>query len=183
MEGQADDADILPVWNELFREFIYKMKTEDGEYIERKVKEYNLLNAKIGAVTGIIRFVEWLLDVAVIDVDLSSFAKLLTEWTGLPISLSCKDKKQCLSVLEMVVAHTKRWWSEAEIIKGEIGTSVSGDDGKDKMDRDYFDHLIVTLSVYCKFHVNRKETTVGEFVVMVHQLRKQIDSLKTIHQN
>ena len=151
------------------------MQDEDGKYLTSLVHELNILRTDINAVETIVKFIEYLLD-AKIKVNLDSLVTRLNKYTGFTITLNQHDIPACLATLQGVLSITKRWYVEAENIKMQINQSISMQENHGALDRDYFDHILVALSISQKFKVNRKETTVGEFVVMIQTLRKQKDN-------
>lgn len=149
------------------------MQDEDGKYLQKLVHELNIIRTDINTVETIVKFLEFLLT-AKIKVDIEALVNKLNKYTGLHIILDQANKDQCYSSLQAVLGISKLWYVESENIKQQINQSISVQDNHGALDRDYFDHILVTLSIAQKFKVNRKETTVGEFVVMVQSLRKSI---------
>ena len=175
ISGIPSVEDLQKAWDILYDEFIVKMQDEDGKYLTSLVHELNILRTDINAVETIVKFIEYLLG-AKIKVNLDSLVTRLNKYTGFAMTLNQHDIPACLTVLQGVLSITKRWYVEAENIKMQINQTISMQENHGALDRDYFDYILVALSISQKFKVNRKETTVGEFVVMIQTLRKQKDN-------
>lgn len=180
--GPATREVLESAWEKIYDEFIEKMQDADGQYVHDQIRDLNLLRTKINAVTTIVEYIRWLLT-AQIEVDLDSILSELNTWSNLSVRLDQSDKAACERILEMVMAHVTTWKVEAEQMRIEMEKSTAGQEGHAKMDREYFDHLLVALSIANKFKVNRQETTVREFVIMVQALRNQIAQAKSFSQN
>lgn len=182
IEGQAPQEDLEKAWEELYMDFIDKMQDDDGRAMQDQIREMNLLRVKINAVATLIDYIRWLLGCQ-IEVHLDTILTELNSWTGITIQLDQKDKTACHRTLDMVLAHVMTWKVEGEQMRQELERGTAGQEGFTKMDRDYFDSVLVALSIANKFKVNRKETTTGEFIVMVQALRRQIAEAKDFSKN
>jgi hypothetical protein len=182
IQGQTTQGELEKAWEGIYDDFIEKMQDDDGRAMQDQIRDMNLLRTKINTVATIIDYIRWLLG-AQIRVDLDDILAELTEWTGLPVQLDQGDKTACHRTLDMVLAHVMTWKVEGEQMRQEMERSTADQDGMSKMDRDYFDSVIVALSIANKFKVNRKETMTGEFVVMVQALRRQIAEAKEFSKN
>jgi len=182
IEGNPPAEALKEAWTKLFDDFIDKMQDEDGSYLKEQTKQLNLLRTRINTVTTIVQYVGWLLT-AKIEVELDEILAELNTWTGLPIRLNQTDKPACYRTLEMVMAHVTTWKVEGEQIRQEIEQGTAGVEGYEAMNREYFDHLLVALSIANKFKVNRQETTVGEFIILVQALRRQVREAKEFSKN
>lgn len=181
IEGKPPTDELKNCWLDLYDEYIEKIQDDDGRYIAERVKQRNLMLTQIQVVESIVSYVEYLLS-ASIHMDLSGLADKLTVWIGMPVQLDWNDKDLSISQLEMCMGYARSWYSTAENIKTEIGLATT-EAGLKKMDRDYFDNLIIAISMTMNFKVNRKETTAGEFVVMVRTMRKMQEDLKDFSKN
>lgn len=182
IEGNPPAEVLQQIWESLYDEFIDKMQDEEGRGLQGDVKELNILRTKINAVQTIVMFIEYLIGVKFI-VNLDDLLEKLYKWTNMPITLDQRNKEQCLRTLNMLLAYTKTWYVEAEQLKLQINQSIANQENHGQMDHGYFDHMLVVLSVNNKFKVNRKETTVGEFIILVQALRKQIQEAKDFSSN
>jgi hypothetical protein len=182
IEGDVPRETLQDTWQKMFDDFLDKMQDEDGAYLKDQIKHLNLLRTKIETVVTIVQYVRWLLDVN-ISVELDDMLAELVSWTGLPVQLNQADKPGCFRMLDMVMAHVTTWKVEGEQMRQEVEKDTAGMEGRDLMDRDYFDQMIVALSIGNKFKVNRQETTVGEFVIMVQALRRQAKEAKEFSNN
>lgn len=182
IEGLPPEDELKQAWETIYDDFIGKMQDDDGRFNASLVVELNLIRTNINAVETIVKFLEWLFS-AGIEIDTADLSGKLAGYLGFPIQFNQSDKNQCTRVLQMALATTKRWYVDAEAIKLQINNSIAGQENHGKMDREYFDHLFVALSVSQRFKVNARETTAGEFIVMVQFLRKRIDSLDKTNYN
>lgn len=182
IEGEAPQEELEKAWDALYSDFIEKMQDDDGRAMQGQIRDMNLLKTKINTVAMIIDYIRWLLGCR-IEVNLDSILAELNTWTGLSIRLDQKDKDGCFRTLDMVMAHVTTWKLEGEQMRQELERGTAGQEGMNRMDRDYFDSVLVALSIANKFKVNRKETTTGEFVVMVQALRRQIAEAKEFSKN
>lgn len=176
IEGSPPEQELKQAWDAIYDDFIGKMQDDDGRFTASLVVELNLLRTNINAVETIVKFLEWLFS-AGIEIDTTDLAGKLQAYLGFPVKFDQSDKNQCTRVLEMVLATAKRWYVDAEGIKMQINSTIAGQDNHAQIDREYFDHILVALSINQKFKVNARETATGEFIVMVHMLRQRIDSL------
>lgn len=181
-QGIPHREELEDTWQKLFDDFIEKMQDEEGSYVKDQIKNMNLLRTKINTVTTIVEYIRWLLT-ARIEVELDEILAELNTWTNLSVRLDQTDKPACSRILDMVMAHVTTWKVEAEQLRQEMDRAMAGQEGRETMDREYFDQLLVALSIANKFKVNRQETTVGEFIIMVQALRRQIAEAKDFSKN
>jgi hypothetical protein len=173
IEGKPPGNELAQAWEAIYDDFIEKMQDDDGRAMQGQIRDMNLLRTKINTVATMIDYIRWLLG-AQIHIDLDDIITELINWTGLPVELDQEDKTACHRTLDMVMAHVMTWKVEGEQMRQEMERTTADQKGMTRMDRDYFDSVLVAISIANKFKVNRKETTTGEFVVMVQTLRRQI---------
>lgn len=182
IEGNVPQGTLDSTWSTLFDDFIDKMQDEDGSNLKDQVKNMNLLRTKINAVTTIVEYIRWLFT-AKIEIEMDDILAELNTWTNLAVKLDQTNKPLCYRMLEMVMAHVMTWKVESEQMRQEVERGMAGLEGRESMDREYFDQLLVALSIANKFKVNRQETTVGEFIILVQALRRQIKDAKEFSKN
>lgn len=182
IDGQVEKDELQRVWEEIYSDFIDKMQDEDGQAMRAQIREMNLLRTKINTVGMIVDYIKWLLG-ARFHVELDEILAELNTWTGLSIRLDQSDKPGCYRTLDMVMAHVMTWKVEGEQMRQELERGTADQEGFSKMDREYFDSVLVALSIANKFQINRKETMTGEFVILVQALRRQIAEAKEFSKN
>ena len=182
ISGSPTAKELQQAWDEIYDDFVFKMQDEDARYVSGLVRELNILRTNINIVETIVKFLEFLFT-APFTVTIDDLVEKLNKYTGEQFLFDQSDKKQCYRLLEVALASTKQWYVEAENIKLQINHSISNTENHGALDRDYFDHLLVALSIHQKFKVNRRETTGGEFVVMIQTLRKQKNSQEEFSNN
>jgi hypothetical protein len=102
----------------------------------------------------------------------------LKHWYELPVTLNPKDTAGFKRDLAIINARNQRWYSDAQQVLRQIEQlqPAKGDDVK--ITRTWFDEQLVALSRFSKYHVNKIETTVSEFVIMLKDLKATATSIE-----
>lgn len=171
IEGNATDKELHAAWESLYAEYVDALKDDNLQYIDKLTKDYNLLITKCNVVSLLISAANY--------VPVDYLITELKRWYELPIMLDPKDKIGFKKDLALINARNMRWFNDALQIKKQIEQLQPVQNDNVKIDRMWFDQQIVALSRYSKYHINKNETTVSEFVVMIKDLQETSKNLLT----
>lgn len=170
IEGEPDPEELVRVWNSIDDAFMEKMQDDDQKYIQKLAMDYNILQSKCNAIDVLIEALRWMYR--------KEWADDLTKWYGMQVNLKPDNKEGNLRTLSLVEARKNRWLADGVSLQNEM-TKLAPNSGGTELTREYFDMLIVAISRFNKYHVNKKETTGSEFIIMIQDMRaaaKQIES-------
>jgi len=163
-EGTATVEQLATAWEMIYNEYLDAIKDENSEYIDKLLtRDYNLLHTKYNVIK--------LLVAALAYAPVDYLIEQLKSWYGLPVVLDRKDKAGFKKALALIGARNQRWLNDALQIKQQIIHLLPEQQNDVKITRTWFDEHIVALSKFSKYHINKNETTVSEFVIMVKDMK------------
>lgn len=170
IEGNPSHEELNAAWELVYNEYIDALKNDDMQYIDKLTKDYNLLITRYNVILLLIGAVQY----APVDYLIDE----LKRWYELPVTLNPKDKAGFKRDLAVITARNQRWFSDALQIKRQIDQLEPDQKDNVKITRTWFDEQIVALSRFSKYHINKNETTVSEFVIMVKDLKAAASTLE-----
>ena len=175
--GDHDDMILYTAWESIYEQYVDALKDKDQMYILKLTKKINALEFDIKLIQLCIKrlSVEFSADV------LAALKKVIP----VPGKFNPDDAEQYAKDLSIAVTRSKSLILEIENKKGEL-SRVTPKKASEKMDRTAFDALIIRISKYMQFKVDKKKTTVSEFVQMIVDMREvaeamEMESLKSKH--
>lgn len=170
IEGHPTAEDLLTAWETINAEFLDSMKDDNMQYVDKLTKDYNLLITKYNVITLLIEAVKYIPVDYLIDE--------LKRWYELPAALNPKDKPGFKRDLAVIASRNQRWFNDALQLKKQITQLQPAPQDNGKITRAWFDQHIVALSRYSKYHINKNETTVSEFVIMLKDMKAAAAALE-----
>lgn len=152
----------------LYLEFFDAIKGKQQNYIDELIRSINIAETKYNLVKVAVSYFElndllgrdWRKDVEVIRA------------IGKHVRIGAKDS------LQTVLTRAARYITDIEEKRAELALlDKSGEKGV-IADSEYFTFMIVQISKYMKFHINRKQTYVAEFAEMIIELRKENERIE-----
>lgn len=162
-EGTATAEQLAAAWEAIYTEYLEAIKDENSEYIDKLTRDYNLLHTKYNVIKLLVEALAY----APVDY----LIEQLKQWYELPVVLDRKDKSGFKKALALIGARNQRWLNDALQIKQQIIHLLPEQKEDVKITRTWFDEHIVALSKFSKYHINKNETTVSEFVIMVKDMK------------
>ena len=144
----------------IYNEFLNAIKDKEQSYIQKLIKEINLLEARYVFSQTAIRYYEQINDPEIFSV----IIQLVTS-------------AQRTDTLQMIVTRTGKMLTELENKKRELETILPKEAGQ-KHDRKYFTHLILQASKHLKYQINKKETSVEDFAEIIIDMRATYEALE-----
>ena len=177
ISGDHDDMILYAAWETIYEQYVDALKDKDQMYILKLTKQINALEFDIKLIQLCIKR----LSVEHSPEVLAALKKIIL----VKGSFNPDDAEQYAKDLSVAVTRSKSLILEIENKKGELNR-ITPKKASDKMDRTAFDALIVRISKYMQFKVDKKETTVSEFVQMIVDMREvaeamEMESLKSKH--
>jgi hypothetical protein len=163
IEGPATPQQLTEAWEAIYNEYIDANKDESIEFIDKLTTNYNLLITKYNVIKLLVDAVSYFPVDYLIDE--------LKHWYELPAALNPKDKAGFKRDLAVITARNQRWYNDALQIKQQIEQLQPVQQNAGKITRTWFDQQLVAISRYSKYHINKNETTVSEFVIMCKDLK------------
>ena len=175
IEGQATDDELSAVWSRLYDEYSDKMSDEDGSYLKSLVRDINMTETKVLVIGSLCRMLDYCYSF--------ELHEELNKWTGMKQPLQPGDTEGNSKILLHIVGRASKWQMDAQNLRKEFGEMAENKSNVDGYSRDYFDGWIVALSRHNKYHVNRYETMVSEFIIMVQDLKQAAKGMDNLSKN
>jgi hypothetical protein len=170
IEGVASGEELAAAWETIYNEYLDAIKDENMQFVEKLTKDYNLLVTKCNVINLLVEALQY----APVDYLIEE----LKHWYELPATLNPKDKTGFKRDLAVIAARNQRWLNDAIQLKNRIDQQQPAQQDNTQITRTWFDEQLVALSRFNKYHINKNETTVSEFVIMVKDLKAAAAALE-----
>jgi len=167
--GAPTEIELQAAWETIYEQYIDALKDKDQMYILKLTKQINALEFDIKLIQLCIKR----LSVEHSPEVLSQLKKVIS----VPGKFNPEDAEQYAKDLSVAITRSKSLILDIENKKGEL-SRITPKNASEKMDRGSFDGLIVKISKYMHFRVDKKQTTVSEFVQMVVDMRETAESME-----
>jgi hypothetical protein len=144
--------------SDVYAEFSYNLQGE-GNYGENLLRDINLLTYRYESAQLFIRVLQFRDDDRV--------RKFLSQF----INIKPGD------TLSIILSRSKRLLQEIENKKSEYARIAPVAEGK-KPDRKYFNHLIIEVSKYVKFQIDKHKMLLCEFVELINDMREYAEQIE-----
>lgn len=171
ISGTPTPNELLSAWNDIYDEYVAAVNDKEQQHILRLTKEINCLEFDF----KLIGLCVTRLEIEHSDEVLGILKKLIP--TNLKFNPA--DLEQYKKDLSLVISKSKRMIIEIENKRGELG-KLAPEKGS-RVTRSEFDKVIVRASKFMAYKVDKKTTTVSEFVRIVDEMRKEADSIEQIN--
>lgn len=176
-------GNVEEVWNNMYAEYLDLIKDKDQTYKMKLIKEIEVLSLKLSKIQLIVTILSEQLKLKHAGIEVVD-EKLLLEKLKKEISITGKfdmnDAKEYMNSLNMIINRAKRWIVEIENKKSEL-EKLKPKDGEGVVDRAHFDGLLIKLSKYMQFHVDKLKITVSEFINMIVDMRNYYDQQQKLY--
>lgn len=169
-------ADLLQdTWNEIHDDFNEKLQSDEYEDIKELNKEINLYTTKYNAIRTIVQLWQTMWH-------MPEHEEVIEFCLGFPLELDLSDKVAYDQALEEALGYAARFFSEAEALRMQLPEPPAAGTAK-KVTREYFDGELVALSRFNKYKISKFDTTGGEFVAMVQDMRRHAAAVSKTQDN
>lgn len=168
--GNPPKEILTAVWNEIYEQYVIAIKDKEQAYIIRLNKEINALEFDLKLFNLCVRRLE----IEHSDEVLEALKKVV------PVSekFNPNDLEQYKKDLNLAITRSKRLVIEIENKKGEL-SKITPKKGE-RMSKIEFDKVIIRVSKYMQYKIDKKTTTVSEFVQMVDDMRQEADMIEKL---
>lgn len=173
---QINPLDNIPqhslqqTWNGIHEAFLDGMKDKEGAYkitIKNKIqtleKQYELIQRCVKAL-------EIAYDPEIIDI-LMAHIRVSGEFNP-------DDRVSYFKDLQILLNRAQGIQLKIKNLEAEYSMLEAGDKAGEKTTRKQFDQLIAQVSIYAKFHIDKKLVTVSEFIEYYTSRRESIEALE-----
>ena len=177
IKGDPPADEIQKAWEAIYDDYTDKMASDNYRDIQEVTKEINLATIKYNAVKTIVQLLEFFPVQEWVDVCQPSLnACLGFEW---PLDLS--DKILFVQQLEGAMGHAASFFTEAEAMRVTLPKTKAGSASKPTVES--FDEMIVILSRYNKYKIQKRETTTSEFCIMMQDMHRGLEAARRAQNN
>lgn len=170
-KGKVSASDLSNAWLQIYDKYVSIIGDSQFNHIIQLQKEIQLLDFKI----------DWInLCVSALKIEKSD--EVITSLKkAMPVfgKFDIKNGEEYLKDLQRVVNNGKRFVIELKEKEIELKNLLSKD--SDEINKDYFDKLIVTVSQFMKFHIDKNKTSVSEFANMIADMKRHNKALEDIY--
>ena len=138
----------------IYDEFLHAIKDKEQSYIQRLVKEINILEVKYMAAQVAIQYYDKINDPKIFEVIVQMVVSA-----------------QKTDTLELIYTRSKKMLTDLDLKKADLEAVLSKNESG-KVDRKYFSHLTLHVSKHLGYQVDKRNTTVAEFADMIVDMRE-----------
>jgi hypothetical protein len=163
---KATIEQLKQAWRNIYEQYSDSVQDSDQKYAIKLSRDVNLLATKLNLINVIVERLELQHNPEI----LLELKKLL----NLPGKFDPEDTLQYRKDLKMAVSLSKQFFIKLKSKEAELQNllpvaQIGG------VDRAHFDNLIIQLSKYLKFQINRRQMVTSEFVGMITEMRKDFE--------
>lgn len=176
IDNICGDEIYLENWKQIYEEYIFEVKDKDYAYYLKLEREVDNLTFKLNKIQLCVTTLEKYLNLYLLrGVDFKQEAQEVAEVLRKEVSFNAKfnldDPKSYIKNLEMAVNRSKQFAIRLKDKKDEKDNLLPKGDGK-KIEKSQFDRIIMSLSVFAKFYIDKNVVTVSEFVSIYLSMRE-----------
>lgn len=171
ISGNATGEELVSAWNDIYDQYVIAVNDKEQQYILRLTKEINCLE-----------FDYKLIGLCVTRLEIEHSEEvlgILKKLVPTNLKFNPADIEQYKKDLSLIISKSKRMIVEIENKRGELGR-LAPEKGE-RVNRSEFDKMIVRASKYMQYKIDKKATTVSEFVQIIDEMRKEADSIDKIN--
>lgn len=169
--GTPSDDDLLTAWAAIYQEFLDAMQDKKGQYRVRLLNEIDKLDYDYRVIQ---------LCVQRLGIGPSQWAvEQLRRRVRVSGDFNPEDQEKYFGSLVIVMNQAlslRHRMTEKQAEMDILYKQQGGASGRPGMAQ--FDSLIARVSLFSKFQINRKETTVSEFMELYKEMKRQEDALR-----
>lgn len=164
----ATAQEIVDAWSQIYEQYIDCIQDTEQKHLIKLSREINILTTKLNLINLIIER----LNVKHSDEILHALRQLI----NVPGKFDANDREQYAKDLKVAISLSKMLYVQLQEKEHELGKIMPTKAGK--IERSHFDALIINVSKYMKFQINRREITVGEFIAMMIDMRNSVNRMQ-----
>ena len=168
-DEEATEDQLREAWDTIYEQYIDRIKDKDQLYILKLAQQINVIQTKIQITSLCLTR----LSVQHSDEIIIELRKILQ----FPGEFNPEDPRQYFKDLELVVTISKKFYMDLEEKMQEYNQLTSSNTGEE-IKHEYFDTLIVQVSKYMKFKINRFEILMSEFVSMLRDMKTNAEMME-----
>lgn len=158
IEGEATEYELKQAWSKIYDEFLdLKGKDSPNEFLTL-FNEYESLFYKHTVIEKCVELLKWYHDERLIEI---------LKKSGYNFPFNHEDTERYLKDLDRVLTRSKKLILDMEVRRGQLDAIQRANAGI-KIDRNYFDTILVTLSKFSQYHIDEEKTTVGRYINLLN---------------
>lgn len=158
IEGDATEEQLKEAWDALYNEYLDATAKNGSNDVMTLLNEFDALYYKYAVVEKCVEILRWYNDDRLIAI--------LKE-RGFNFPFDDSNVEQYLKDLDRVMTRSKKFLVDMEIRRKQLDAIQKANSGA-KIDRAYFDTILVTLSKFAGYHVNEEVITVSRYVALLN---------------
>ena len=170
-KGEIETNVLEQAWDKIYDEYLSILKNRDQSYIYHLQKDILLLEFKMSQINLCVTYLLCETDEKKINEVLKELQKL----TFVIGKFDVNDRQSFELDIQRVLSNARKLIVEHEEKIQEFNNLLKSDD--EKLTEASFDALIIKLSKYMQFKIDKKITTVSEFAHMVHDYNYYIQQM------
>ena len=168
MEGDFPRETLQSAWAVIYEQFLDGMKDKEGIRRLRLMGKINHLNFIYELVHLCVRFLEQAYDREILDI-LRRHIALVGAFNPEDMEGYFKDLQNLLTRAQSIKAQILDKTAEYAALGGKPGQKVTAEQ---------FGRLIASVSIFAKFHIDKKSVTIAEFINYYMNMRETSDAIE-----
>lgn len=158
IDGEATEEELQQAWAKIYDEYLdLTSKNNNNEFLFLW-NEYESLFYKHTVIEQCVELLKWWHDENLVGI---------LKQHGYNFPFNPEDTERYWKDLERVVTRSKKLLLDMKVRKEQLDAIQSASSGA-KIDRNYFDTILVVLSKFSQYHIDEEKTTVGRYVNMLN---------------
>lgn len=168
IEGDPTLGELVKAWDAIQSDFNEAMKDKEGAYKIKLLSQINKLQFDYELIHLCINFLQVAYDKEVVDI--------LRKHTLIMTDFNPEDQEQYFHNLQILINRSQKLLLDIDNKKAEL--AVLDKEDNQKIEPKQFDRLVAQVSIYAKFHINKKEVTLSEFLEYYSSMRTHYQELQ-----
>lgn len=147
---------LITIWESIYEQFLDGMENREGIHVYKLHGKINYLNFTYKLIHLCVKYLQMAYDPEILD--------LLKPHIRVTGQFNPDDKPSYFQDLQVILNRAQRMLLDIENKKAELAVIEKRQKPAEKATRKQFDQLIAQVSIYAKFHIDKKIVTVSEFI-------------------
>lgn len=160
---------LLKTWEPIYEAFLDGMKDSDGLYKIRLIGKINHLQFNYEHIQLCVKFLQMAYHPDIVAI-LQSYMRV-----G---EFNVEDMESYYRDLQVVLTRAQKIQQQIQEKRAELSVIQKSNSPEEKTTRKQFDQLIASVSIYAKFHIDKRIITVSEFIEYYTSRRENYEALE-----
>jgi hypothetical protein len=169
IDGEASKEELEQAWAKIYDEYLDLTSKDGGNDFLFLFNEYEALFYKHTVIEKCVEILRWWHDERLVDI---------LKKAGYNFPFNHNDTERYLKDLDRVLARSKKLLLDMEVRRGQLDAIQKANAGV-KIDRNYFDTVLVALSKFSQYHIDEEKTTVGRYINLLNMYINHCRQLTT----